>query len=340
MRPLLRIRRASLSCLAALLGGVLAGCGNFGAPPPPVTEMVAKIQTAADSVQHSGVRRFESFYALDGVQYHQAYTERVFFDGQGGFAIEPDQVFANLTMNAEVFKLLQASRAGWVHRYRDFRVSDLGLFAQSYGITTLGTVASFLGRPSWRIEIQRKTDPSGGPGSGFELTIDLETGLVLAYEERADGGTVLSRMAYESIDFAPDLSGVQWHTQGNQEQPVDLGGDLYAQAGFTPLTPKAIPPGYGFLEASTVVDQTGRTWFKVTLTDGVEHAFFLHAEPEPAGSSAALSGSGAPVKDDHVYVWQAGNVTVMQGTVNDHDLIAVGKVGKDGLLEMLDSSLP
>jgi hypothetical protein len=333
--------RLAVAALAAL--PTLTGCGDGLAPSPTLPEMIAILQAAPDTVAHSGLRRFESHYALEGVQYDQEYTEEVWFDGQGRYSIQPDRVLSHPTLPPDLFAQLQRARAGFVHRYRDFRLVDPLAFGSNYAFTSLGQPITYLGRVAWNVEIQRKADVGGQSGGRrYLLTTDVETGLVLACEERSADGALLSRMAYESIDFAPELSDVDWHVPDNQEQRLELTVPIAGQVAFPVLVPKLLPAGYKPFEVATVVDTDGRTWLKTTLTDGVESLFFVQAEPEPAPPSSTDIDSiiGAPIQDDHVYVWQAGSVTVMQGTVMGFDLIAVGKVGEDALLELLDSALP
>lgn len=343
--------RAGQWLLAGGLGLLLYGCGSSGGqgPTTSIDEMLTKVQAAPKFVAHHGVRRVEHYYLIEDQQQSVSYRERVWNDGQGRFALETTHVFSSGGMDFAQFAMLQNQRAGFSYRYRDFQVRDLNLFASNYQLQNLGGLGTVAGRVTWDLEISRKT----GSKRVYRISFDLETGLVLAcIESSFETGDIFSRMWYESIDMAPDFSGVVWHEPSNSETPIDLDGDLFQQLGFNPYKPQLLPPGYQFDEASQVVDDKGRAWLKITYTDGVEPAFFLHGAPEldltGSGSGTAAAGgfstgndsSEPAVMPGSAVFFRAGSLTVVQGDLHGQDLIAVGKELPDDLFMLLQSALP
>ncbi|MDF1797732.1 MAG: sigma-E factor regulatory protein RseB domain-containing protein [Planctomycetota bacterium] len=316
-------------------------------------DLITQIQQAPYLVSHSGVRRVESNYNLDGQNDHLVYREEVFTDGQGGFAINPLGAITGATLPAGDFQLLQKAREGFHFRYRDFLVRDLAAFLQNYKLTSFGQVVQVAGRDCLELSIERK-DAS----LSFDLAMDVETGLVLRYRELDASGHTYSKMEYESFDPAPDLTGVTLHQPSNQEQPLDPSTPALAQLGFQPFIPKLLPSsGFFFVEASSVVDALGTTWAKLSYTDGIETVFFLDAGPRlpesalgvGVKSSSSPPGTGglsggpdgtAPELQDGVRCFVDGPLTVVWGEVLEHRMILLGKATQSELSGMLQSALP
>lgn len=348
--------------LAGLVGSVLVACGNPGGQgsTPSLNELLTKVQAAPYLLAYSGIRRVEHYPGGEGGPVSVVYTEAVASDGQGQYAIQPLNVLSDVGMDPLVFGLIQERRAGYIHRYRDFLIRDLGLFASNYQLVTLGTYGLVAGRVTWDLELSRKGSPAaaGVATRLYRVSFDLETGLVLAYQETdSTSGAVLTRVAFESIDLTPDFSSVSWHQPSNAEVPVDLEGDLVLQLGFAPYKPQVPPEGYQLQGASRVEGPTGRVWLKLTYCDGVESVFFLQGAPAAGGAGPALPGGGTPAAGGisvgatpgqagggplpaQALLYPAQAATVVQADFGGQDLIAVGKVDSEDLVLLLQSALP
>ena len=345
------IRRGKSALLGVVLGAVSllgAGCGSSSslAATGQSIDLITQIQQAPYLVSHSGIRRLESHYTLDGHSDHLIYREEVVTDGLGGFAIQPLGAVSGDSLPAGDLQLIQKVREGFHFRYRDFLVRDLAAFLQNYQLKTLGQVVQIAGRDCLEVSIQRQD------GSlSFDVAMDVETGLVLSYDEYDGSGQLYTSMVYETFDPAPSLAGVTLHQPDNQEQTLDLEASAQSQVGFQPYIPK-LPQGSGlfFLDASRVTDLHGNVWVKLTYTDGVETVFFLDGGPRMAkvgaigekstGSLASATSPSGPSVPDKVLVFHEGPLTVAWGKVMDHDLIAVGKLGRADLMGLLESALP
>lgn len=232
------------------------------------------------------------------------------------------------------FVTIQMARAGFYHRYRDFRVRDLAAFLENYQLTSNGELVQVAGRDCLQLAVARK-DAS----SSYEVALDITTGQVLRYREFDATGALFSSMEYETYNANPDLTQVEFHQQTNQEQPLVSVADL----GFSPLIPTLLPDAsFTFLEASVVVDSsTGQKLAKFTFTDGVETIFFLDGgvapiTPPKFGAPPVAAGGG---QGDSVNVFHEGALTVMWGQVQGHAVYLVGKVPQDELKQTLQSAL-
>jgi len=353
--------RRSLGVLLGALGlGVLSlSCGQAAGLSDGTTQgvdLITQIQQAPLLVSHSGVRRVESNYNLDGKNEHLAYLEEIFTDGLGGFAINPLGAITGDNLPAGDFQLLQKAREGFHFRYRDFLVRDLDAFLQNYKLTSFGTLVRVANRDCIELNIKRMDQ-----SLSFDVAMDIETGLVLRYRELDASGHLYSMMEYESFDPTPNLAGVTLHQASNQEQPLDPSMPALAQLGFQPFIPKLLPSsGFFFVEASSVVDATGTTWAKLSYTDGVETVFFLDGGPRQPQSALGGIGTGVPMTpgtsdskgltsgveggdsdfEEGVSYFVDGPLTVLWGEVLEHRLILLGKATQTELSGMLESALP
>ncbi len=325
--------RLALASLALSLG-TLAGCGGSPTPPPPaVLALIDQMQKAPIQVPYAGLRRIEITGPLAHIDL--AYTERVWNDGTGRFAILPEDVLTPLDMNAVEFELMQRARAGYFYRYRDFTIRDVDLFLSNYEVQDYGEQVTVAGRPAWELTFHRSSEP----GAGYRVAADPATGLVLRYVELDASGAEVSSMEYVSIDYAPSFEGVAWHRTTLNEEPLDLDAGpaaLIAQLGFLPLVPKDLPAGYQPEAVTKMVDPDDRVWAKVYATDGIDALFFLSTSRSPFGTSLGTFGDGS----DEVVWFRAGPVTVAQGKVHDYEVLTVGRVSELELTWMIDSSLP
>lgn len=334
-----------LVCVTLAATALWSGCN--GAPPTEaqVAGLIHQIQNAPELVQHSGVRRVESYYTFNDVLQPEIYREEVIADGQGNFRINPiAQVQGGIASSTE-FKALHFARMGFHWRYRDFLVRDLAAFVNNYTLTSYGQIETIAGRTCHQVRVERK-DLS----ASYEVALDTATGLVLRYRQYDEHGALYSLMEYETYNPTPDLTGVEFHQPRNGERPLIDVADL----GFTPVTPKILADSaYTFLEG-TIVNHplTGDKVAKLTFTDGVETIFFLDLGPSlgvpapaptPSGKAAtSLAGMNSQeslYQMDVLRLFHEGPLSVMWGHIGGHSLVALGKTPHLGLQMMLESAV-
>ena len=290
------------------------------------------------TVAHDGIRRIE-FPLVAGPA--GSFRERIVTDGQGRYSIRPLEALAGTAAERETFELLQVAREGFLFRYRDFLVRDARLFARNWRTTDLGTTALVAGRTCTLHRVER----TSGVAKTFELSLDVQTGLVLASRELDAGGDLVAAMTYESVRFDPDLASVVWHVPANEERPFPDPADAQGTVPGT-LRPRLLPQGYGELEATSVRAGEGARWLKRTYSDGVEPLFFFQAMGDAVGGIQPIvqseAGLGQPTKPrpSSVVVFEVGAATAIQGEVDGFELMVIGRAPKDKLLDLIESSLP
>lgn len=316
---------------------LLAGNGNASAGAPTLIERIARSRR---DVAFVGVRRVESHYVEpggNGVAHQLSLRERVSADGHGGFAIEALDVLdpQMSTTDRDLLLSLQSIRQGMNWRYRDFTIQDPELFEQNYTATATGANVVIAGVACLELRIERIDQG----GTLHTVAVDSTTGLVLASRETTFDGQPVSQMCFESVQYAPDLSGVAWHQRTNQEFALPITGNVTAQLGFEPLAPRFLPSGYQLIERARIqhpMDQT--PWAKLTFSDGVDSLFFLHGGPVVAGNG--VNSATPAIQADLVVVGEAQPWTVAQGNLHGQRVIAMGKVGESPLLDLLRSAFP
>lgn len=308
---------------------------QFGAPPA-TQSLFQRIANSRQVTTFQGVRRVELFVDEGAVQHHSVLRERVSADGHGAFAIESLELIEPPMSNSQhaLFIALQSLRQGMNWRYRDFSIHDVGLFLQNYRVTDTGVLDVVAGHPVIELLVER-VDQSG---SLYTLLVDSATGLVLKAHEESQEHVLISEMCYESLELAPDLSGVVWHQELNNEEPLPAIGPLTATVGFEPLVARALPAGFQLLERTSVIEPLNNSkWVKATFTDGVENLFFLHGGPI-VGDNGIKSGL-PEIEADLVEVTVAAPWTVARGNLRTQRVIALGKVSEADLLHLLRSAL-
>ena len=342
MKKLAGLQRLGLS--AALATAVLAGCdgssvqgagsGVVASGADPYAPLFEQVDSAPWTTIYAGVRRVES-HVIDesGNQIDLAYREEVKADGDGNFTIEALQALS-FVPNEEVFLLKQDARESFLYRYRDFQIRDLSLFYANYVAVDLGQQVTIADRAASVFLIERSEPGS----SSYTVAFDDETGLVLRHEERDVSGFLISAMEFESYDATPDLSGAVWSQPTASPVSLDVTADLSGQAGFDVLEPGVLPAGFFLWRAHTLIDAASGDWIKLTYTDGVEPLFFFHLGlPVSSNSDATLPGDWKQA--DEVWVYDIGAVQVVQGRVRGTDVLALGKVSDDDLLDMVESAV-
>jgi negative regulator of sigma E activity len=357
-----RAPRAAAAATALLLA--FAGCAPQS-EQDPLAQLLDAVQTAPFTVAYSGTRRVERHWTVLGSPQTLVVLEAVYADGAGRFSIDPLSVEQSTSaLDPQVLLLIEKSREGFHYLYRDFLVRDLALFAQNYQLTDLGKIVTVAGRMCAEFGVQR--DGPGGPK--YSVATDLETGLALRCSEFDENGALVARTEFLSVDYAPDLAGVEFHVAGNGELPIDPNGDVAQALGFALLVPQALPAGFAFEKLSKLTDGTGADWACYAFGDGVETLFFLHRAPlsgsgqSIGGGSGGAGSQGAPSKigasqgsvggaggfgtaqndlvPDRVGILRIGPWCVVQGHWSQHPVIALGKVESGELVALIESATP
>lgn len=360
--------KAPLRNLLALCLATLAGCGGgldaqpaesaaaattvgagASAPVHPSgianAQFLRRLQSARVTVAHRGVRRVEQHWRIGDEAQELSYREQVASDGAGRFAIEAlEQLTPGSNQAAEsaadgsaadgaavdgAFVLLHQARAGFTWRYRDFAVRDVEAFLLNYDLLPLGSLAVVLGRPCDEYFVQR----SVGHAVRYSIAVDRETGLVLRTRHETAAGELLGLVEYESLELAPDLSAVAWHTPVTLEEALERDPNAAAQQlGFRPRLPRTDGGVFRLLEAQLIIapDPQGgeQRWAKHTLTDGVEVLFFLHGGNDPAA------------REDVVRVAPpVGPWNTAEGSLRGEQFTCLGRVSVDELLDVIASTL-
>jgi hypothetical protein len=244
--------------------------------------------------------------------------------------------------DSDRFHLLQRVREGFVFLNRDFAVRDQALNERNWRWRRLDEPAQIAGRLCERFRVERR-DPDG---VAYEVSIDAEDGptrgMVLAYREFDSRGNPVCALEYESLELEPDLTGAIWHRPSNDERALDHRRDLAEQVEADVLVPRLAPRGYELRGAATIEDGDGQRWLKLTYLDGIEPLFFLQALPvdAPSGRAGTRREAALTPEAGTISVYQMGRASVLQGTLQGHRLIVVGKVGEAELLDLIESALP
>jgi hypothetical protein len=346
----MRFTIASSLVLAAV--AVLASCSDGSSEVTVENQSVVSGQTGATSgvqtvalllpssqrsIPHSGTREVASYEWTGSTSHLVRYREEVWINGGGQYATSPLEAIEGVEPDWLTFRLIQLGRQGQIYKFRDFLIRDAALFAQNWSLTDRLQTKVVAGQTCARYRVERTV----GTAHAFELWVDVNTNLLLRYEEEDDQQRPLSSMSFESIDYTPDFSGVAWHSP--EERPaIDFTHDLKAQLGFKPIFPSLLPTGYAFHSAE-IADGGDSRWVSAKYLDGVEPLLFLERfrlseiEIGHAGTSSGPHYVGGGM--NQVYVFHIGAATALQGTLNGHDIVVVGQVAQDELLDMVESSI-
>ncbi len=333
--------------LSAALG--LTGCMHGSDTSAVVIPLLEQAEAAPDVVPHRGTRHFMARTVGVGGSSVVEYTEEIAMDGTGCFSVVPLEVIS-AAGDAETFLSLQEIRQNFVQRYRDFRIRDRQLLLSNYLVQLPDTVGvEVAGREAYQLTLDSKL---ADDGRRYEVALDTETFLVLRYREIADDGTLLTSMEY--LTYSADPGAIDCFESDFEENVIGEVLPTEAELGFEPMIPSALPPGYAFEETGFVNDPFGESWLKLSYTDGIEALFFLqrmpHSAPEGPLERGTIQASSpqsfavepsdsVPDATGSVLIYDAGGVAAIQGRVNGSDVIAVGKVSRDDLFVLLDSSL-
>ena len=328
------------TALAALV--VAASCGPAASSPAEVPlEFVGLLERAAASprsVAFSGDRRWTSRTAVGGVVHELTLLEHVAADGHGRRALEPVDVLGNLALPREMFLEQQRARAAFSLQYRDFEIRDLPLFLRNYEIAPSESQPVVAGRPCAEFTARR----ADGGGRTYRVALDLETGLVLAFDEHSEDGGQSVSMAYERIAFGEPQGTERW-IESDRSLSVDPQSVEAGALGFAAHMPAIAPDGFALIEArvrGTAPLEQGPT-LTLVYQDGVESVFVVQGDGLALDrTGTALGESGLPQGADAIAVWSFGPWTVVQGDWRGQHVLGLGKLDKDELRELVESTLP
>jgi hypothetical protein len=297
-------------------GGQIEATSNTSGDPPVDQSSDGGTGFLQDSVEarwvttFSGVRRVKLDYTQPGVEYR----ERVGADGQGNFAIETIEVLTPHP-DPDVFLAVQDLRQTLSYRYRDFAIKDWALFTQEYAVAIIDENRTIAGFPTVQVRIDRLTHAR----SYYEVDFDPITSLVLAYKEYdADTGQTLADVAFESLTYQPDLTGMSMVKYLYPTTTHSLsGGNLTSVFEFDPLVPSYIPPGYRLLDEIEKQDAPDGTRAKVYLSDGLDVIILASQKP--------VLASGSPLPS-RMWSTDLGSWTGMSGDVKGYPIMVAGKV--------------
>ncbi|MBI5363551.1 MAG: hypothetical protein HZA53_10265 [Planctomycetes bacterium] len=332
------IALAFLSTAALLAFG--AGCSRQGAADatsgPAVLHaqsdpgLLARMHDAPAQTRFSGHRQV--WMRINGRVL--AYDETIYADGLGGFTIEPGTVAQPnlLSGQRDLFEILQRTREGFLFRYRDFGIRDVGLLAQNYSVQDTGAVVTVAGRTCDELRFERLL----APHRSYVVAVDRLTSLALRWEELDAARAPVMRMEYTSFDPAPNLTGITMHVD-LPAQSIDPAVDNRALLGFSARLPQILH-GFQLVNAEQITYDS-RNWVRVQYQDGVEPLLYLHSSRTaiPTGTVVLTSSDlgGAPL----VRVFAAGEWTIAQCKHAGSEFIVAGKLDEPRLLETLRSAM-
>lgn len=326
---------AAVSCDGAS-GSGLDPASSAGDPRPiaaPVDSygVVNKINQSLHAIPFLGTRvyRLEGG-APDGTAALE-YREQVASDGGGQFSIEVlDLIQPVLSPSEEALQLqLLSSRGRLLYRYRGFAIRDVALFLGNYTLVDLGSSVTVAGVAASEFSAV----PNDPADHRWALAVDVATGIVLRAVETDATGAPVSTTEFESIDYAPDLSGVAWNQAVLDEEILTGVEPLPFQ--FDVLSPVLVPSGYQEVELSQLVEPvSGEAWAKRTFSNGVDALFFLQTDEK-----APLEDLAEPYAAPQVGSYRVGAWQVLDGVVAGQRVVLMGKVSEWDLAQMLQSSL-
>ncbi len=310
---------------------------SSGAALPP---FAAKMVSAPHRTVFSGTRRV-ILHRDAGVF---DYIELVGADGQGRTAVEVPRVFRlPPELDPTIAQMLLAQRGRFGYRVRDPQVTDLARFALNWQVTVLARDTLIAGQSCWRLDVRRAT-PLATDDSVYELAVEPDTGLILAWRETDNLGNVRSEVEYLTFELGADVSAMDLHARDFGVVELDAGLDWSTQVGATVHDPVLAPPGFELevvelLSLPAVASPPGGPrgglpgdeWVKFAFTDGFERVFFMHLVDRSA-SLPALTTS-------NVAHFTFGSWTFAVGRVRGCSVVAAGKVPAHYLAELIQSAM-
>ena len=258
------------------------------------------------------------------------YREHVAVAEDGTFAVDPIEVLQpQMTPASEnLFLLLQKARESFFHRYRGFRILDLGLFTEQYTTTQSFNAEIVGGKESVEFEIEPNTEG----GHSYHLWVEPGSGVCLRTQEFDEEERLVSEVEYENIDFSPELV---TELSGGPTGWVALDQGSSASQVLTPLW---IPESYVLQGAETINHAQGGEWTSLRYTDGIGTMMILQGSEQPA----AQAPTRGPAKGalTRVSVGEIGAWTTVEAVFSGQHIIVIGKRPEADLVATLVSLTP
>jgi hypothetical protein len=292
--------------------------------------LLDRIPQAALETRYTGQRLVRLVDPHSGVEL--VLREVVSSDGLGRFSVDPNGVIEappGSEAHSTFFPTLQKGREGFIFRYRDFSIRDLQRFYLRYVTRVVSEGNLVAGRECILLDVRRAQ-----AAERYYLTaVDLQTGLVLGYEERlVAGDALLAKVGFETIEIDPGLELPVLSGGPSVWQEFDLQGGVPGQPDVPLHPPGFIPAGYSLERTATRTGPLGNLWVEYVYSDGVEQLFFLHSGDAPNVSTAGVHFG------DRVCVASMGSWTVVEGEVLGTPVLAVARLDPQDLLLLVQSA--
>lgn len=310
---------------AASCGGEVAASSETGSPEVSTSSggpgFLELSVDAPWTVAFRGVRRVALHHVSPGVEYR----EEVGSDGQGQFAIDTLEVLSPHP-DPELFKALMDLRQTLSYRYRDFGIDDWDLFQQNYVVVIVDEDRTVAGVPAVRVRVERRVDGR----SIYLVDFDPDNGLVLAYQEYDTDGVLLADVAFESLEYDADLSGMDLvsHLYPTTSHALDS-GSLDSVFSFEPLVPKYLPTGFQLQDEIERQDAPDAVRAKVFLSDGLETVILTSRRPTASSGPAAERVAGLDL----------GTWSGLMGELKGHPFLVAGKCARTELELVVQSAI-
>lgn len=299
----------------------------------------AGIAQAPFDLAFRGIREVTLHVDFQGTNSDLIYLEEVASDGAGKFTILPqDVIFPVMELGDEQeFLLYQASRESFYFKHRDFRIHETTSFTQNYSVHDLSLTQVIAGRTCETLSIQRQD----GTGNTYRVAIDPLTSLVMMEECTQQNGTLVNHLEFQSFVLEADLSDLQL-TDHQDPWTAALPAELNIALTSDPLMPVAAPIGFELMGVSYRHDggiHANETWAMLTYGDGVEQAFFLFRDLDPAQGNTGPQTSLGGMEHDVVSSMTVGPWTILDGRLSGREILVVGRADHGELLLMLQSAV-
>lgn len=286
--------------------------------------IAADLAFAPWQVEYHGTRRLDFFTESPAV----SYREKVAADGHGQFGIEVTEVLTT-HYDPAGFIAKQGQNVGFNYRYRGFRVLDPFLFEANYTVQTLSQDTVVAGVDCTRLLVQKNVEPGQSAPNHYLVDMDLDSGLVLGWEELDSTGRSIARMQFETFGLGAGTNPIPMSAGSVSEHEIavtDLDGPEMA---FKVLRPRLLPDAYRLSKAYQVVDGSQNLWMRQVFTDGQDALIFMHKKQirQVAGFESKST----------LGVYEEGQWTMLMGDINGYSMMAVGKVGSSVIEEFVSS---
>ena len=288
------------------------------------TPLAADLASAPWQVAYHGVRRLDFLTGNPAV----SYREIVSADGLGRYGI---QVTELLTAHPDApgFIARQAQNQGFNYRYRGFRVLEPFQFELNYTVQLLNQDQVVAGVACTRLLVQKRFAGAEAEPSHYLVDMEMDSGLVLGWQELNSSGALIARMEFESFGLGLADNPIPMSAGSLLEAEIAIEDLAGPKTPFEILRPRLLPSKYRLFKAFQVQDGSEYTWMRQVFTDGQGSLIFMHRKQVlQAGGSVGTSTLG---------VYEEDQWTVLMGEVNGHSLLAVGKFGANELQDFVSS---